>query len=200
MTRFRPIAVLLLTALALQVAASRVSGDAGITEFLPATRVADPTATAPAPPTATVTAPGDAAPTQPTATASDGEHDPAGSPEPTAGGAAEATPTAAGTWPRQGTTSSPPRSAETPAPAAPAPSTNPESPVVAGSEEPADSDSSATSDSATAPPYRAQVAPRTGSGQLATALALLSLGFFGAALLLAGLELLGPSRAPRRWR
>lgn len=82
MTRYRVIVALLLTGLALQLAAAQVAGDAGITERLPATRIVDPTAT-PVAPTATplpaTTPAGESAP-EPTSTAPSNGAESAGSP------------------------------------------------------------------------------------------------------------------------
>lgn len=186
----RWIVALLTAALALQLAAASVAGDAGITEYRPATQIADPTATASATPTELSPA---ASPT------TDQSMYPGGSPEP------DNTPLP------DDPTSQPSDASPTPVPTT--------SPVTAASASPGDgsqthetpstpssplpSDTLTTESSASVAPerssdstesslQRSQVAPRTGAGTLSVAASLVSLALLGATLLLLGLRLSAP--------
>lgn len=186
----RWIVALLTAALALQLAAASVAGDAGITEYRPATQIADPTATA----SATLT---ELSPTASPTT--DQSMYPGGSPEP------DNTPLPDDPTPQPSDASPTPVPTTSPVTAAsPSPGdgsqthetpSTPSSPLPSGTLTTESSASVAperSSDSTESSLQRSQVAPRTGAATLSVAASLVSLALLGAALLLLGLRLSAP--------
>ncbi|MCX2727760.1 hypothetical protein OO015_09705 [Thermomicrobium sp. 4228-Ro] len=212
MTRYRVIAALLLAALALQLAAAHVAGDAGITERLPATRIADPTAT---PTTARF-------PPQPSPTGKTEDEAPASVTSPAGaqlpqGDSGAQSPGGKTPADDEGSDTPSDQQHDAPPPATPTLQPSPTADRVTGpSGVPAETDASSaspapagqTSDEAGSSTREiardqvttqfTQVAPHTGANRLATALPLLSLGVFGMALLLLGLRLSQPGRPTQR--